>query len=88
MSGPTKNTLLTGSAFFFAERMGLTALIPEGVTVIQKERSRLNTEAVFFMLFILISIRYFLYLIIDLQIIKYEIQALQSESDGTVTVFI
>ncbi len=40
-----------------------------------KKRSRLKTRDGFFVLFIWIFIRYFLYLIIDLQVISNEIQA-------------
>ena len=52
------------------------------------KRSRLKTEAVFFVLYIWFNISYFVYLVIDLQLIKYEFQTLQPTTNDTFTLFV
>ena len=60
----------------------------EHYTSIQKKRSRLTTRDGFFIFKICRFKRYFVYLVIDLQMIKYEFQTLQPTTNDTFTLFV
>ena len=56
--------------------------------IIATKRSRLTTRDGFFMFKICSFYWYFVYLVIDLHMIKYEFQALQPTANDTFTLFV